>query len=170
MGIPLNLHTLPPGLKKSQVHPLEGEICIIIIFYNVTTIYMWNIIGQESLFILETWFWSCAIFHIFFGQFWSIFRHFCSFWRFSRKKALQTQFLPNFQFFCFFGVIQWLPINKNCPQFSIWKKWFFDLYSPYLLALWVFIQILTPTPLNTSEETLDYENLDFEMAVMDFST
>ena len=135
MGIPLNLHTLPPGLKKSQVHPREGEICIIIIFYNVTTIYMWNIIGQESLFISETWFWSCAIFHIFFGKFLSIFRHFCSFRRFSRKKALQTQFLPNFQNFCFFGVIQWLPINKNCPQFSIWKKWFFDLYSPYLIII-----------------------------------
>ena len=33
-----------------------------------------------------------------------------------------------------------------------------------------FTQILPPTPLNTSEETLDYENLDFEMALMDFST
>ena len=65
MEIPLNLHTLPPGFKISQVHLLGGEICIIIIFYNVTTSYMWNIIGQESLFISEILFWNCDIFHIF---------------------------------------------------------------------------------------------------------
>ena len=53
MEIPLNFHTLPPGLKKSQVHPLGGEICIVIILYNVTTSYMWNIVCQESLFISE---------------------------------------------------------------------------------------------------------------------